>query len=111
MATIYICGMEASPNDKSDFVDANKIKAKLKAMKCAVVNPMEMAFAKMSWSDTLNNRIELIKNSQAIYVLPNWKDSIMARIELTVAMDMKLHTFFHPVSNAEIKKLITTLDD
>ena len=31
-------------------------------------------------------------------------------IELTVAMDMKLHTFFHPVSNKEIKQLITTLD-
>ena len=106
MTTIYICGVE----DKNGFVDTEKIKTKLKAMKCVVVNPTEMTFTKMSWSDTLNNRIELLKNSQAVYVLPNWKDSIMARIELTVAMDMKLHTFFHPVSNKEIKQIITTLD-
>jgi hypothetical protein len=110
MTTIYICGIDESPSDKSSFIDAEKIKAKLKSIKCAVVNPSEMEFARMRWSDALSNRVELLKNSQAIYVLPNWKDSIMARIELTVAMDMKLHTFFHPVSNTEIKKLITTLD-
>ena len=108
MTTIYICGMDTSACDT--IVDTAKIKAKLKSMKCTVVNPCEMAFAQMSWSDTLANRVELLKNSHAIYVLPNWKDSIMSRIELTVAMDMKLHTFFHPVSNTEIKKLITTLD-
>ena len=110
MATIYICGIDTSPNDKKKFVDTEKLKAKFKAMKCTVIDPTEMPFSKMSWSDTLQNRIEQIKNSNAIYMLPNWKDSIMARIELTVAMDMKLHTFFHPVSNKEIKHLITTLD-
>jgi len=111
MAIIYICGIETSHNDKNGLSETEKIKAKLKAMKCAVVNPMEMAFAQMSWSDTIQNRVELLKKSHAVYVLPNWRDSIMARIELTVAMDMKIHTFFHPASTKEIKQLITTLDN
>jgi len=110
MATIYICGIDSSPNEEKDFVDADKLKAKFSALKCAVVNPMEIAFPKMSWSDKLESRVELLKKSQAVYVLPNWREDIMSRIELTLAMDMKLHTFFHPVSNKELKKLITTLD-
>lgn len=110
MATIYICGMEIPHEEKDGFVDTEKLKTRLKSLKCVVLNPSEMAFSKMSWSDTLDNRIKLIKKSQAVYVLPNWRDSVMARIELTVAMDLKLQTFFHPISNPEIKKLITTLD-
>jgi hypothetical protein len=110
MATIYICGVDSPHEEKDGFVDTEKLKARLKSLKCAVLNPSEMAFSKMSWSDTLNNRVELLKKSQAVYVLPNWRDSIMARIELTVAMDLKLHTFFHPVSNKELKQLVTTLD-
>nr|WP_321411406.1 DUF4406 domain-containing protein [uncultured Carboxylicivirga sp.] len=110
MATIYICGDDSPQQEKEGFVDTEKIKARLKSLKCAVLTPSDMAFSKMSWSDTINNRVELLKKSQAVYVLPNWRESIMARIELTVAMDLKLHTFFHPVSNAELKKLVTTLD-
>ena len=111
MATIYICGDEESQQENKGIIDAEKIKARLKSLRCSVVNPTEMAFAQMSWSDTLQSRIELLKKSQAIYVLPNWKDSIMARIELTVAMDLKLHTLFHPTSNKEIKEIITSLDN
>jgi hypothetical protein len=110
MATIYICGMDASEEGKECFVDTRKLKNRLKSLKCAVVNPSEMAFSQMSWSDTLNSRVELLKKSHAVYVLPNWKDDIMSRIELTVAMDLKLHTLFHPVSPKELKQLVTTLD-
>ena len=102
--------MDASEDEKESFVDTQQLKNRLKSLKFDVVNPSEMAFSKMSWSDTLNNRVELLKKSQAVYVLPNWKDDIMARIELTVAMDLKLHTFFHPVSPKELKQLVTTLD-
>ncbi len=110
MKTIYICGIDASQNDERDFVDVDKLKVKLSALKCTVVNPIEITFPKMSWSDKLDSRVELLKRSQAVYVLPNWKESIMSRIELTVAMDMKLQTLFHPMSNKELKKVITSLD-
>ena len=110
MATIYICGDETSQEGANGFTDIQKIKARLKTMKCSVVNPAEMTFGTIAWSETLHNRIELLKKSQAIYVLPKWRDSIMARIELTVAMDMKLHTLFHPVTTKEIKEILTTLD-
>lgn len=111
MAIIYICGMESPGDEQNSFVDAEQLKSQLESMKCAVVNPSEMAFSKMSWSDTLNSRVELLKKSHAVCVLPNWRDSIMARIELTVAMDLKLHTFFHPISKKELKQLVTSLDD
>jgi len=75
-----------------------------------VVHPAEMPILKMSWSDKLASRVDMLKKSQAVYVLPNWREDIMSRIELTVAMDMKLLTIFHPASSKEIKQLLTTLD-
>ena len=109
--TIYICGSDNPQNNSNCLVDTDKIKAKLKSLKCSVVNPIEMPFAKMSWTDKLDCRVQLLKKSQAVYVLPNWKDSIMSRIELTVAMDLKLVTIFHPMSHKEIKQIITSLDN
>ncbi len=111
MPTIYICGSDIPENSSKGLVDTDKIKAKLKSLKCAVVNPTEMPFVKMSWTDKLDNRVQLLKKSQAVYVLPNWKESIMSRIELTVAMDLKLETIFHPMSHKEIKQIITALDN
>lgn len=111
MTTIYICGSDLSQSNVHGLVDPDKLKTKLKSLKCKVVNPTDMAFAKMGWSNTLQSRLDLLKRSQAIYVLPNWKDNIMARIELTVAMDLKMHTLFHPISNRELKQLITSLDN
>jgi hypothetical protein len=111
MTTIYICGSDNPQDNSKCLVDTDKIKAKLKSLKCAVVNPIEMPFAKMSWTDKLDCRVQLLKKSQAVYVLPNWKDSIMSRIELTVAMDLKLETIFHPMSHKEIKQIITSLDN
>jgi hypothetical protein len=111
MTTIYICGGDIPDNSSKGLVDTDKIKAKLKSLKCAVVFPIEMPFAKMSWTDKLDSRVQLLKKSQAVYVLPNWRESIMARIELTVAMDLKLHTIFHPTSNKEIKQILTSLDN
>ncbi|MCT4643637.1 MAG: DUF4406 domain-containing protein [Carboxylicivirga sp.] len=111
MTTIYICGGDIPRNGSKGLVDTDKIKARLKSLKCVVVNPIEMPFVKMSWTDKLDSRVQLLKKSQAVYVLPNWKENIMSRIELTVAMDLKLETIFHPTSNKEIKQIITSLDN
>ncbi|MBN2820881.1 MAG: DUF4406 domain-containing protein [Bacteroidales bacterium] len=104
---IYICGNE----QYIETPEIIKLKKRLKALKCAVIVPSDMSHQGISWTDKLDNRVQLIKNSQVIYVLPNWKESIMARIELTVAMDLRLHTLFHPISNKEIKEIITSLDN
>lgn len=109
MATIYICGDCASKEKR--FPEWEKVIAKFKSIRCEVVCPSEMAITQMSWSDKLQNRIEELKKCQAVYVLPNWKDDIMARIELTIAMDLKLETIFHPASNKDIRQIITTLDN
>jgi len=104
---IYICGEE----QYIGTTEIMKLKKRLKALKCIVITPSDISHQGTSWTDKLDNRVQLLKNSQAIYVLPNWKESVMARIELTVAMDLKLHTLFHPISNKEIKEIITSLDN
>ena len=108
MATIYICG-DDSPDTGENF-DCSRVKARLKAMKCRVITPKETEFEWMNWADTLQNRLELLKRSNAVYVLPNWRRCTMSRILLTAAMDMDIHTIFHPATKKEIKQFITTLD-
>ena len=54
MTTIYICGSDIPQNSSKGLIDTDKIKAKLKSLKCAVVNPIEMPFTKMSWTDKLD---------------------------------------------------------
>jgi len=113
MIAVYMCGVETSQHDKKDYVNIKKIKTRLRALKCNVVVPNEQAFvkSKISWSDTMENRIELLKKCQAIYVLPQWKECIMARIELQVAMDLNKEALFHPTSNKEMEQVLNTLDN
>ena len=110
MATIYICGADPNQEESQGYLNPEKIINKLKSLKCPIVNPENISLPPSNWSELLNTRLELLKKSQIVYVLPNWKDSIMSRIELTVAMDMNLETVFHPVSTKEIRQLLTALD-
>ena len=104
MANIYLCGIDNFEND------IDKVKSKLRRLKFDIINIQDVSSLKTTWSDSLTKRIELLKQSQAIYVLPTWRENTFSRIELTIAMDLKLHLLFHPVTNKEIKQLITTLD-
>ncbi|WP_430811565.1 MULTISPECIES: DUF4406 domain-containing protein [unclassified Carboxylicivirga] len=110
MRKIYICGNETDSDDGRYYLETDKIKKKLKSMRCSVINPTEIPYIHMGWTDAMESRISQLKKCQAIYVLPNWKENIMARIELTVAMDLKLETIFHPVSNKEIREILTSLN-
>jgi len=103
--SIYICGDEQYEED----LNPTRLIKRLKTLKCKIVNPLDMSHPCMNWTDSLDSRVELIKKSQVVYVLPNWKESIMARIELTVAMDLHKQTIFHPASNKEIKQILTSL--
>jgi hypothetical protein len=104
MANIYLCGTENFEND------IDKVKAKLRRLRFDIINIQDISTLNTTWSDSLTKRIELLKKSHAIYVLPSWRENAISRIELTIAMDLKLHLLFHPVTNKEIKQLITTLD-
>ena len=72
-----------------------------------IFNPEDKSFNQLSWAENLQNRLGFMSSSKAIYMLPNWRDSIMARIELTAAMSDKIPACF---SLEDINKLITTLD-
>ena len=99
-ANVYICGSQ------SKFEEIEKLTGRLKMLKCTITNPIGKPLNAMSFFD----RLQLLKKSNAIYVLPNWADDVMNRIELQVAMDMKLEILYHPITNKEIKQLMTTLD-
>ena len=107
MTNIYICGEHVKGTEE---VNLEKIKNRFKTLKCSVINPNEITNSKTNRLDNIGSRVKLLKKSKAIYVLPNWRENTMARIELTVAMDLRLPMLFHPVTNKEIKQLITTLD-
>lgn len=111
MTAVYICGDSASPANCKGFWATEKLKAKFKSVKCRVIYPGELPLPQLNWSDTLQCRIEELKKCQAIYVLPNWKEDIMSRIELTIALDLNLETIFHPIPNTELRKVLTSLDN
>lgn len=109
MRKIYICGNETDSDDEKYSLETNKIKRKLESMQCSVVNPPDIPYISLGWTEVMETRINHLKKCQAVYVLPEWRNNIMARIELTVAMDLKLETIFHPMSNKEIRQIITSL--
>ncbi len=107
---IYVCGFDVVPTNKTETAGDVKVLSRLKNLRHQVIAPEELQTTHLSWSDKLQKRIELLKSSHAIYVLPNWNKDVISRIELTVAMDLKLPTFFHPVTNKELNQYLTTLD-
>lgn len=110
MRNIYICGKEPDFGNEGDFTEVDRIKKKLVSMCCYVVNPSELPYINLGWTDVMETRISNLKKCQAVYVMPQWRDCIISRIELTVAMDLKLEVIFHPTSNKELRRLLTTLD-
>ena len=103
---IYISGIEK----EQSLAELKSIKRRFSRYGLSLVVPPEMAFAKMKWSDNVQNRLAELKKCDVVYMLPNWRNDVMTRIELTAAMDMKKHILFHPISCTEIKQLIAALD-
>ncbi len=101
---VYLSGIHYD-TDKNEI---NRLKTHLLNLGCTVISPEEKELEQLVWSENLRLRLGFLQSSNAIYMLPNWKDSIMARIELTAAMDDKMSLCFSP---EDISKLITTLDD
>jgi len=100
---VYLSGI----NEESNIKDIDSLKIDLLSLGCTVISPDDKELYKLSWSENLRLRLSFIQRSSTIYMLPDWKESVMARIELTAAMDDKKPFCFSP---EEIKDLLTTLD-
>ena len=100
---IYLSGIDHD----TDAKEIDRLKSQLFNLGCTIVSPEENALNKLGWAENIRLRMEFLHSSDAIYMLPNWKDSIMARIELTAAMNDKIAFCF---SSEDIRELITTLD-
>ncbi len=103
---IYVSGRD----DMSLDVELISIKKRFSRRGFGLIIPQEKAFTRTPWADGVQNRLEALKKCDVIYMLPKWQESIISRIELTAAMDLKKETLFHPVSNEDIKQLLTALD-
>ncbi|RKD89817.1 DUF4406 domain-containing protein [Mangrovibacterium diazotrophicum] len=101
--TIYLSGIHYETDE--NFI--HSLKRQLLNLGCTIVNPDEKLHDRLGWSKSLTHRLGLILESDTIYMLPKWKDSTTARIELTAAMKEKKNLCF---SFNDIKNLITTLD-
>ena len=101
---IYLSGI----NYETNSLELDRLRNNLLDLGCTVIVPESKALDKLGWTENLGLRLNFLNSSSAIYMLPNWKDSIMSRIELTAAMDQKMPLCFSP---NDIKELITTLDD
>ncbi|MCU4176434.1 DUF4406 domain-containing protein [Carboxylicivirga sp. N1Y90] len=100
---VYLSGI----HDNTDENEILRLKIHLLNLGCTIITPEDKELEKHSWSENLRLRMNFLQSSSAIYMIPNWKESVMARIELTVAMDDSMPQCF---STEDIKELITTLD-
>jgi len=101
---IYLSGI----NYETDLDEISRMKSQFILMGCTIITPEEKELHKLSWSENLRLRLSFLNSSSAIYMLPDWKDSVTSRIELTAAMNENIALCFSP---EDIRELITTLDD
>ncbi|MCW3807326.1 DUF4406 domain-containing protein [Plebeiibacterium marinum] len=100
---VYLSGI----NKETDIKEIDGIKIYLLNLGCTVISPENKELDKLNWSENIRLRLSFIQSSSTIYMLPDWKESLMARIELTAAMDDKMPLCFSP---EDIRGLLTTLD-
>lgn len=100
---VYLSGI----TKETDIRKVNRLKIDLLSLGCTVISPEVMQLNKLNWSENLRLRMSFLQSCRAIYMLPDWKESIVARIELTVAMNYKKALCFCP---EDISGLLTTLD-
>ena len=100
---VYLSGIHY----ETDQLEIERIKSLIKDLGCDIIIPEEKEIKGLSWVDKLKFRLSYLESSEAIYMVSNWKESILARIELTAAMNDKKHLCFSP---DELKHLLTTLD-
>lgn len=101
---IYLSGITLD----TDTNEIDRLKLILVSSGCNFIIPEEILIKQISWTENLRTRLGLLENCPAIYMLSDWKSSITARIELTAAMNDKMHLCFCP---EDIRNLITSLDN
>ncbi|MCU4174000.1 DUF4406 domain-containing protein [Carboxylicivirga sp. N1Y90] len=101
--TIYLSGI----HNETDSTFLRGLKEQIVALGCTIVAPEENATKKLSWTEDMSIRMNSILASDTMFMLPKWRESTIARIELTAAMNEKKHLCF---TIDDIKDLITTLD-
>jgi len=101
--TVYLSGINYETNKQ----ELERLKSNLFELGCTIITPEAKELDKLIWAENVRLRLSFLQSSSTIYMLPNWKESAMARIELTAAMNEKMPLCFSP---KDIKELITTLD-
>lgn len=101
---IYFSG---SSQDGS-IIEIDKLKQSLIDSGYKIVIPDDDVSNCLSWTEKLNQRLKILNECKAVFMLPDWRDSILARIELTAAMKDRKEICYSP---EDIKHLLTSLGD
>jgi hypothetical protein len=100
---IYLSGI----SHDTDVIETERLKTILVSLGCDLLVLEETVTEQGAWTEKLRSRLGLLQDCPVIYMLPDWKNSILARIELTAAMNDKKYLCFSP---EDIRNIITTLD-
>ena len=82
---VYIAGkVSRLPYDEA-LEKFQKAEDKLTALGLEVVNPMKTVSHKLSWKECMDVLLPIVRECDAIYLLPDWKNSLGALQEYTEA--------------------------
>lgn len=101
---IYISGIHY----ETDLNELERIRALIRKQGFDIILPEQQEIINKSWADKLKSRLDHLQSCFAIYMVSTWRDSLIARVELTAAMSDKMQICFSP---EDLKYLITTLDN
>ncbi|MCL2291209.1 MAG: DUF4406 domain-containing protein [Bacteroidetes bacterium] len=87
---VYIAGKVTGLNLADAFVKFGTAEFQLKQAGYDVVNPMRICSQSWSWEKCMKACIMGLVQCDAIYLLPDWKESEGARLEYYIAKKLKL---------------------
>lgn len=91
--TVYLAGkITGDPNYKEKFLDAQK---KLEAGGFIVMNPALLPAEGFSWGAYIRMSEAMLDECKSVCFLPDWTDSVGARIEHARAESAKKHIFYY----------------
>ena len=91
---IYISGKISGLEIDAVEITFAMYEKQLKAHGFEVVNPLNLPTPeKPTWQGYMRNDIKALMDCDAVYAMPNWRDSIGARIEVGLARELNIPVY------------------
>ena len=88
---IYIAGKISGEDMALCTMKFGKVQKEIEAQGFKVLNPLEIVGTwETTWEDAMKKCIAALMTADAIFLLPDWKDSTGARFEYDIASKIKM---------------------